>query len=129
MQLDYWGASFPRSDTVQGPGRAMMVFNMGPMNLVHAGSQSLSTSDSTTVTLTIPTDALYAKVQFHGAAWYSTNGTVPTIATKDGFKQADLTTVELFGYDQMSKFKVRADTGVTGKIFVEYKKHAKTNQA
>lgn len=131
MNIDYWGVPIPRSDTINGPARALPVVAMGAGHaMAHVGSQVVAFTDAAGVTLTIPTDAVYARVQVNGgAAWYSTNGTLVTIATGDGFKVADQAIIELFGYDQLSKFKLRGHTAATGKIFVEYKKYFKYNQA
>lgn len=128
MNISHWGTKLPVSDTVQGTPWVLPVAQMGAVNLVHAGSQVISPTDAAVSTLTIPTDAFYAKIQVNGSAlWYNTTGTDPVIATGNGYKVNDLTVIELWGYDQLAQFKMRAHTGGTPKVYVEYKKHKKDN--
>lgn len=131
MNLGYWGYPLRPETTTEEPARAMPTANAGPVFLVDAGTpQQPAISDSTVVSLTIPAGASHALVQINGGvAWYNTTGVDPVIATGNGFKVADLTFIELYGYDQMSKFRVRAHTGVTGKVFVQYYKFQKVNKA
>ena len=131
MNLTYWGVPIPTTDSVNGPATALPVMDVGPMALAHvAGTQTIAITDAADISLTIPTDAVYAKVQFNGgAAWYSTTATAIVIANGNAYKVADLTIVELFGYDQISKFRARAHTGASGKVYVEYKKYIKDNKA
>lgn len=125
MNLGYWGVQVPRSDTIDGPARALPVMDLGPMIFQHvAGTQVIDIADSDVDTLTIPTDAVYAMIQVNGcAAWYTTTGADPTIASVIGFKVADQTIIEIFGRPALALFKIRAHTGGTGKIYVEYKKY------
>lgn len=131
MNLEYWGAQVPVADSVEGSPYALPILDLGQIGLVDAdGPQVIAIADDAVDTLTVPDGAIYAKLQVNGgAAWYSTDGTDPVIATGNGYKVADLAIIELWGYDQMSKFKVRAHTGATGKVYVEYKKYKKRNRA
>ena len=127
MNLGYWGIKLPLVDTVNDPATAQIVMNLGPLCLEDAGGpEVIAIADSAVDTLTIPAGAIYARVQNNGAAmWYSTDGTDPVIATGNAYKVADLTTIELWGPDAIAKFKCRAHTSGTGKIYVEYKRFVK----
>lgn len=133
MNVDYWGAKFPVDNSAanNGPGAALLVMDMGPMNLVDAGgAQVLSPTDAGVTALTVPAGAVKARLQVVGSSlWYSTTGTDPVIATGNGFQVPTLTIIELYGYDAMANFKMRAHTGGTPKVYVEYYKHSKLNQA
>lgn len=122
MNLGYWGVKMPVADTSNDPARALPVMDVGPMCLKSAGgSQVLSPTDSTHKTLTVPTGATYAKLQVNGsAAWFTTDGVTPVIASNIGFKVADLTVIELWGPDDLAAFKILAHTGGAPKVYVEY---------
>lgn len=127
MNLEYWGIKLPASGFNDDPARALPVVSFGPAALQDAGGAEVIAIAHTAIdTLTVPDDAVYAKLQNNGAImWYNTTGTDPVIATGNAFEVADGTIIELWGKEALDNFKCLAHTGATGNVYVEYKKYKK----
>jgi hypothetical protein len=125
MNLGYWGVKMPVTDTSNEPARALPVMDVGPSCIVTAGgAEKLSPTDSSAKTLTVPSGALFARLQVSGGSvWYTTDGTTPVIATNTGFRLQDLTIFEIHGPSLMTSLKILANTGLTPKVYVEYFKY------
>lgn len=127
MNLNYWGIKMPMSGFENEPGYVLPVMSFGPAALEDAGGAEVIAIAHTAVdTLTVPDDAVYAKVQNNGCVmWYNTTGTNPAIATGNAYEVADGTIIELWGKEALDNFKCLAHTGTTGNVYVEYKKYKK----
>lgn len=123
MNLHYWGIKMPQTAITDAPATALPVMSLGPACLTPISSEILAPTDSAAKTLTVPDGAVMAKVQVNGsAAWYTTDGDTPVIATVNGFKIADTTIVDLWGKPALDGFIILAHTSGTPKVYVEYYK-------